>query len=106
MRRVELLQLTEAALAHNQIDYALKTIRAYLMEWPGDLAAQTLLARAYLAEGNHSRAQRLLEAVVAIDPEDSIAQRLLADALIDANPAAAEAAAARLRQRLLRPMRT
>ncbi|HRF46561.1 MAG TPA: C25 family cysteine peptidase [Anaerolineales bacterium] len=94
MRRVELLQLTEAALAHNQIDYALKTIRAYLMEWPGDLAAQTLLARAYLAEGNHSRAQRLLEAVVAIDPEDSIAQRLLADALIDANPAAAEAAAA------------
>ncbi len=94
MRRVELLQLTEAALAHSQTDYALKTIRAYLMEWPGDLAAQALLARAYLADGNVRRAIRLLQTIVAIDPEDSATQRLLAEALADGDRNGAEAAAA------------
>ncbi len=94
MRRAELLQLTEAALAHSQTDYALKTIRAYLMEWPGDLAAQTLLARAYLADNNTRRSVRLLQTVVGIDPEDATAQRLLAEALADGDRAGAEIAAA------------
>lgn len=94
MRRAELLQLTEAALAHSQTDYALKIIRAYLMEWPGDLAAQTLLARAYLSDSNVRRAVRLLQTIVAIDPEDAPAQRLLADALTDGDREGAENAAA------------
>jgi hypothetical protein len=94
MRRAELLQLTEAALAHGSVGYALKIVRGYLTEWPGDLEAQTLLARAYLAEGNVKRAIRLLQSVTAVDPEQAGAQRLLASALAPSDAAAAREAEA------------
>lgn len=78
MQRNHLLQLLEAALAARQTEYALKVIRRYLADWPGDLGLQTLLARTYALEGRPKPASAVLERVLAIDPEYAEAQRLRA----------------------------
>ena len=77
MQRADLLQLIEAALAAGQPTYARRAALRHLTDWPGDLGAQLGLARAYAAEGDPERAVGLLETLVAVDPEDSFAQRSL-----------------------------
>jgi hypothetical protein len=79
MKRSDLLQLIEASLAAGQYLYARDTAALYLADWPGDLAVQALLGRAFAAEGNAARAGDVLAAVVAADPEDAVAQRAYGD---------------------------
>jgi hypothetical protein len=79
MKRSDLLQLIEASLAAGQFLYARDTAAQYLADWPGDLAVQSLLGRAFAAEGNAARAGDVLAAVVAADPEDALAQRAYGD---------------------------
>lgn len=78
MQRAHLIQLLEATLAAAAPAYALQVARRYLADWPGDLAVQMLQARALAAARETDAAQTALEAVVAADPENSAAQRLLA----------------------------
>ena len=79
MKRADLLNLLEAAITYQQPDYARQVAQRYLADWPGDLGVQFLLARAYAAEGYVPQAVKILEGVVAVDPEDFQAQRLLGD---------------------------
>ncbi len=79
MKRADLLNLLEAALTHQQPAYARQVAQRYLADWPGDLAVQLALARAQAAESLVSDAVKTLEALVAVDPEDFRAQRLLGD---------------------------
>ncbi len=97
MKRSDLLQLLEAGLAAGQPAYVRQAAQRYLLDWPGDLAVQLALARAYAAEGRAHTAVDMLTSLVAADPEAAAAHRLLADqqrVLIDPNAAAlAEASA-------------
>src|SRR5512143_3174368 len=81
MKRADLLNLIEAAITHKQPGYARQMAQRYLADWPGDLEVQSALARAYAAEGFVPQAVKTLEAVIAVDPEDFRAQRLLGDQL-------------------------
>src|SRR5438045_4107827 len=78
MQRTDLIQLIEAALAAKQPAYARQLAERHLADWPGDLGVQLAQANALAAEGRTARAIDLLEALVAVDPEDSAAQRALA----------------------------
>jgi hypothetical protein len=93
MKRVDLLNLLEAILTHNRPDYARQAAQRYLADWPGDLGIQFVLARAYAAEGYVPQAVKILEGIVAIDPEDFQAQRLLGDQLTALGTPAAAALA-------------
>lgn len=92
MKRADLLSLIDAALAAHETPYALQVIRQYLAEWPGDLGMQFQLARAYLAGGQTRPGVRVLQHLVAADPEDDRAQRRLAEALLPGDPEAARTA--------------
>lgn len=80
--RTDLLTLIEAAFTAKQFTYARQAAQKYLAEWPGDLALQFILARAYAAEGQRSLAVSVLEALVTVDPEDFKAFRLLGAQLL------------------------
>jgi len=77
MQRSDLIQLIEASLASGQSDYARQVAQRHLADWPGDLGVQHALARAWAAQAEHARAAEILERLVAVDPEDSAAQRSL-----------------------------
>ena len=79
MKRADLVNLLEAAITYQQPDYARQAAQRYLAEWPGDVGVQLVLARAYAAEGYVPQAVKILEGIVAVDPEDFRAQRLLGD---------------------------
>jgi hypothetical protein len=81
MKRADLLHLLEAAITYQQPDYARQAAQRYLSDWPGDVGVQFVLARAYAAEGYVPQAVKILEGIVAVDPEDFRAQRLLGDQL-------------------------
>ena len=93
MQRSDLLQLIEAALAAKLPEYVRQLAERHLADWPGDLGVQLALARAHAAEGRPAKAADLLEALIAVDPEDSVAQRLLAGIYLalDKRPAALRA---------------
>ena len=93
MQRTDLLQLIEASLASGQPDYARQVAQRHLADWPGDLGVQHALARALAAQANHTAAAEILERLVAVDPEDSSAQRSLAQ-IYQATDRAPEAALA------------
>jgi hypothetical protein len=93
MKRVDLLNLLEATLTHKQPDYARQVAQRYLVDWPGDLGVQLVLARAYAAEGYVPQAVKILEGIVAADPEDFRAQRLLGEQLTALGTPAAAALA-------------
>ncbi len=82
LTRTDLLTLIEAAFTAKQYTYARQAAQKHLAEWPGDLALQFILARASAAEGQASLAISVLEALVAVDPEDFKAQRLLGAQLL------------------------
>jgi len=97
MNRSDLLQLLDAGLAAGQPVYVRQAAQRYLMDWPGDLAVQLALARAYAAEGRAHTAVDVLATSVAADPEAAAALRLLADqqnVLNDPNAAAVAEASA------------
>jgi tetratricopeptide (TPR) repeat protein len=97
MNRSDLLQLLEAGLAAGQPVYVRQAAQRYLLDWPGDLAVQLALARAYGAEGRAHTAVDVLTALVAADPEAAAALRQLADqqrVLNDQNAAALSDASA------------
>jgi hypothetical protein len=95
MHRSHLLQLIDASLAAQQPDYAIEVLRRYLTDWPGDLGAQWLLARAFALKGQPKAALKVLEGVTVRDPEDHRAQRLYGELLRRTqSPLAAEAFAA------------
>src|SRR6266852_479776 len=77
MQRSDLLQLIEASLASGQADYARQVAQRHLADWPGDLGVQHTLARALAATNSQAAAAEVLERLVAVDPEDSAAQRSL-----------------------------
>src|SRR5437899_10354427 len=77
MQRSDLIQLIEASLASGQAGYAQQVAQRQLADWPGDLGVQHALARALAAQDDHARAAEALERLVAVDPEDSAAQRSL-----------------------------
>lgn len=79
MKRPDFLQLLEASLAAKQYAYARGAASQFLIDWPGDLAVQTVLGRALAAEGQSALAADVLAAVVATDPEDALAQRVYGD---------------------------
>lgn len=78
MHRAHLFQLLEAAFAAGLAGYSRQLLNIYLADWPGDLGAQFMLARAQLLEKDREGALATLTALVAADPEDFRAQRLLA----------------------------
>ncbi|MDW8327765.1 MAG: tetratricopeptide repeat protein [Anaerolineales bacterium] len=78
MHRAHLFQLLEAAFAAGLATYSRRLLNKYLADWPGDLGAQYMLARAQLLENDWEGALATLTALVATDPEDFRAQRLLA----------------------------
>src|SRR5438477_7436777 len=80
MQRSDLIQLIEASLASGQAEYARQAARRHLADWPGDLGIQHALARALAAQDNHAAAAEVLERLIAVDPEDSAAQRSLGQA--------------------------
>jgi hypothetical protein len=82
LTRADLLTLIEAAFAAKQYTYARQAAQKYLAEWPGDLEFQFILARAYAAEGSANFAAGVLETLVAADPEDFKAHRLLGAQLL------------------------
>lgn len=84
LTRTDYLTLIEAAFTAKQYTYARQAAQKYLAEWPGDLAMQLALARAAAAEGQTSLALSVLEELVAVDPEDFAAQRLLGAQLLAA----------------------
>ncbi len=90
MKRSDLLQLLEAALAAGQPAYARDAAVLYLVDRPGDLAVQSVLARALAVEGSTARAADVLSGLLGADPEDAAAQRAFAEqqAMLG-NPAAA-----------------
>ncbi|MBP7694641.1 MAG: tetratricopeptide repeat protein, partial [Anaerolineales bacterium] len=94
MKRADLLQLIDAALAVQQASYAAQVARRYLADWPDDLGLQFQLARAYLSAGETAAARPVLEQLTAADPEHSAAQRRLAECQLAADPPAAAALAA------------
>ncbi|MBI3761069.1 MAG: hypothetical protein HY260_04295 [Chloroflexi bacterium] len=77
MKRSEVLTIIEAALTVGDTGYAREAAMQLLAAWPGDLSGQMALARAHMAESEPMPAIDLLEAIVAVDPENSAAQRLL-----------------------------
>src|SRR5579859_2016091 len=77
MQRSDLIQLIEASLASGQADYARQVAQRHLADWPGDLGVQHTLARALAAQERHAAAAEVLERLIAVDPEDSAAQRSL-----------------------------
>jgi hypothetical protein len=77
MQRTDLIQLIEASLASGQAGYARQVAQRHLADWPGDLGMQYALARALAAQDDHAQAAEALERLVAVDPEDSAAQRSL-----------------------------
>jgi hypothetical protein len=79
MKRSDLLQLLEASLAARQFAYARETAAQFLADWPGDLAVQAILGRAFAGEGSQALAADVLAAVAAADPEDAVAQRVYGD---------------------------
>jgi hypothetical protein len=79
MQRTDLIQLIEASLACGQAEYARQVAQRHLADWPGDLGVQHALARAWSAQEYKARAVEALERLVAVDPEDSGAQRGLGD---------------------------
>ncbi len=84
MHRAHLFQLLEAAFtaqlagASTLAGYSRQLLQKYLADWPGDLQAQFMFARAQLLTGDRDGALATLKALVAADPEDFRAQRLLA----------------------------
>lgn len=78
MHRAHLFQLLEAAFTAQLASYSRQLLLKYLADWPGDLGAQFLLARAQTLEGDRDGALASLAALLAVDPEDFRAQRLLA----------------------------
>ncbi len=85
MNRTDLLNLLAAALTAGQSAYVRKCAEHYLADWPGDLAVQFVLAKAYAAEGHPALAARVLGALTAADPADSRAQRSLGQQLLTLN---------------------
>ncbi|MGQ0604411.1 MAG: tetratricopeptide repeat protein, partial [Anaerolineales bacterium] len=92
MQRTHLLQLLEAALAANVTEYAGRIIRRTLADWPGDLELHFMLARTQAATGDKAAAIRTLQTLVAADPAQARAQRLLGGLIGFANPTAEIAA--------------
>jgi hypothetical protein len=77
MKRTDLLQLLDAALAAGQPAFARQAAQRYLADWPGDLAVQFSLGQAFAAEGRPSHAADVFAALTAADPEWPDAWRAL-----------------------------
>ena len=68
--------VVQAALQGDHIAFARQTAERWLKEQPGHLTASVLLARALMADGAVGEAERVLGAVLAVDPESEAALAL------------------------------
>lgn len=78
MNRAEFLTLFQTALSAQSYAFAVQICQDWLAQLPGDLVVQRQQAQAYLAAGQHQAAWNRLQQLVMADPEDAVAQHLLA----------------------------
>jgi len=75
-----------AAIESKEYRFARQIVLSWLSVYPGDLPANAMLAKVFLAEGKLGQGIQVLEKICRIDPEDIISQKALALAYGEAQP--------------------
>ncbi len=75
-----------AAMESKEYRFARQILLSWLSVYPGDLAANALLAKVFMAEGKIGQAVQVYEKICRIDPEDIVTQKALAFAYGQAQP--------------------
>lgn len=81
IEREDLINLVQAARVAGRYDFARLAAADWLVEWPGDVEVQFLLAQAEVEQGLNQPASARLHSIVLADPEFGQAYALLAVAL-------------------------
>jgi tetratricopeptide (TPR) repeat protein len=81
IEREDLINLVQAARVAGRYDFARLAAADWLVEWPGDVEVQFLLAQAEVEQGLNQPASARLHSIVLADPEFGEAYTLLAVAL-------------------------
>ena len=85
--RPTVLSVLEEAISMGEYRYARHLAVSWLAVYPGDLQVNITMARSLILEGKVAQAIQILEKIVALDPEDIQAWKLLANVYkkIDSN---------------------
>jgi tetratricopeptide (TPR) repeat protein len=75
-----------AAMESREYRFARQMVLSWLSVYPGDLAANAMLAKVFMAEGKIGQAIQVYERICRVDPEDILSQKALAFAYGEAQP--------------------
>lgn len=75
-----------AAMEAREYRFARQILLSWLSVYPGDLSANGLLAKVFIAEGKIGQAIQVYEKICRVDPEDIVSQKALAFAYGQAQP--------------------
>lgn len=78
LSRETLYLIFNAALESKEYRFARQIVLSWLSVYPGDLAANSMLAKVFIAEGKTGQGIQVYEKVCRIDPEDILSQKALA----------------------------
>ncbi len=78
LSRETLNLIFNAALESKEYRFARQIVLSWLSVYPGDLAANAMLAKVFIAEGKLGQGIQVLEKICRIDPEDILSQKALA----------------------------
>lgn len=77
-----------AAMESKEYRFARQILLSWLSVYPGDLAANAMLARVFIAEGKIGQGIQVYEKICRVDPEDILSQKALALAYGESQPEA------------------